>query len=296
MGTLPGIWVAMADVDLGREDDLHAPPVAAPLAVLADVAAPSRAGPLQFQYRVLKAIILRDFASRNADSRIGPLLSVLLPVLTFAVLIVAFQLRGKTVPSEFPFGVFIMTGYPLWMNFQSLYSRVTGAANKSDALLMFPQITQLDLIVSTIILDMAINTVVYIFLVIGVIILLSTPIPRDPVGVILVYWSCAWMGSSFGLIMASAARLFPMLPNLVNPFLRFGMWVSGVVFMIDRMPSWTWPYLRWNPILHAVEGARQLWTGYQSPIFDPLFIVSIGFVMTTTGLVLERITRRHVGP
>ena len=215
--------------------------------------------------------------------------------MTFTVMIIAFQLRGKVVASEFPFGVFIMTGYPLWMNFQGVYSRVMSVATRADPLLMFPQITQLDLIISAIILEVAINTVVYVFLVIGVIILMSSPLPQDPVGLMLVYWSCAWVGSSFGLILAAASRLFPLLPNLVNPFMRFGLWISGIVFMIDRMPSWTWPYLKWNPILHAVEGARQLWTGYQSPIFSPVYILSIGFVLTTTGFVLERLTRRYVG-
>ncbi len=65
--------------------------------------------------------------------------------------------------------------------------------------------------------------------------------------------------------------------------------------MIDRLPSWSWPYLKWNPILHAVEGARQLWTGYQSPIFSAGYILAIGFILTTTGFVLERLTRRYVG-
>jgi len=289
----------MADIELVRDDSARSladNSTVARLGVSSGPAVPAKAGPFQFQYRVLKALILRDLASRYAHSRMGPLLGILLPVLTFAVLIFAFKLRGKTVPSEFPLGVFIMTGYPLWQAFQSTYSKVIGAANRSDPLLMFPQITQLDIIISTIILDAAINTVVYLALVLGVVILLSTPLPRDPVGVLLAYWSCAWIGAAFGLILASAARLFPLLPNLVNPFMRFGMWVSGVVFMIDRLPTWTWPYLKWNPILHAVEGSRELWTGYESPIFDPGYIISLGFVLTTTGFVLERLTRRYVGP
>ncbi len=79
--------------------------------------------------------------------------------------------------------------------------------------------------------------------------------------------------------------------------MRFGMWFSGVVFMVNRLPSWTWPYLRWNPILHCVEGARQLWEpSYKSTFFDPGYVIICIFVLTTAGFVLERISRRLVGP
>ncbi len=289
----------MADAELVPNDGAAGPVDEALPALgagLSRIGSSNRPGPFTFQYRVLKALILRDLASRYAHSRLGPVLSVLLPVLSLAVLMMAFGLKGKTTSANFPLGVFIMTGYPLWTNFQGIYQRVIGAANKSDPLLMFPQITQLDLIVSTIILEAAINTVVFVVMVVGVIVVMRAPFPEDPIGVMLVFWSCAWIGSSFGLILSSVGRLFPLALTVISPFMRFGMWFSGVLFMVDRLPAWSWPYLKWNPILHAIEGARQLWTGYPSPMFDPGYILSIGFIMTTAGFVLERITRRYVGP
>jgi ABC-type polysaccharide/polyol phosphate export permease len=69
------------------------------------------------------------------------------------------------------------------------------------------------------------------------------------------------------------------------------------MFTVDRLPHWMWPYLRWNPILHLVEGSRSQWQpAFQAPIFDPGFIIACGFVMTTAGFILERASRRLVGP
>ena len=191
----------------------------------------------------------------------------------------------------------MVTGYPLWQAFQGMYQRVMGAASRSDPLLMFPQITQLDLIFSLIILEVATNTVVYVCMIIGVLVVFQEPIPDDPVGVLLIYWACHWIGAGLGLVLCGVNRLVPSVVLVFNAFMRFGMWVSGVVFAVNRLPVWTWPYLKWNPILHCTEGARHLWKStFEAPIFDPVYIISVGCILTTVGLIVERASRRFVGP
>ena len=254
-------------------------------------------GPLVFQYRVLKALVLREMAARHGESRLGYLMSIILPLFTLTVLMVAFSLRGKTFPTDFSLGAFVVTGYPLWQAFQGMYQRVMGAASRSDPLLMFPQITQLDLIFSLIILEVATNTVVYVCMIIGVLVVFQEPIPDDPVGVLLIYWACHWIGAGLGLVLCGVNRLVPSVVLVFNAFMRFGMWVSGVVFAVNRLPVWTWPYLKWNPILHCTEGARHLWKStFEAPIFDPVYIISVGCILTTVGLIVERASRRFVGP
>ena len=118
------------------------------------------AGPFTFQYRVLKAVVLREMSQRHGQYRVGYLLSLMMPILGIASIVVMFGFRGKVIPSDFPLGVFVVTGYPLWQGFQGMYTKVVGTASRNDPLLMFPQITQLDLIFSTIILEWATNTVI----------------------------------------------------------------------------------------------------------------------------------------
>ena len=261
-----------------------------------DGRAKRRPSAMTFQFRVLKALVLRDMASRHGESRLGYLMGILLPILTMTVIMLAFGLRGRTTPADFSLGAFVVTGYPLWQGFQGMYQRVLRAASKSDPLLMFPQITQLDLILAAIILEIATTTVVFVLLVIGVLVVFQDPLPEDPVGVLLCFWACAWLGAALGLILCAVARVAPTVVTVVNAFMRFGMWFSGVIFAVNRLPSWSWPYLRWNPLLHCIEGARHSWTSsFDAPIFDPVYIVAVGFVLTTFGFVLERASRRFVG-
>ncbi len=90
---------------------------------------------------------------------------------------------------------------------------------------------------------------------IGVIVVLAfgAPAPADPAAVILFYWACMWIGFAFGLLMASVGRPFPYALRFLNMFLRFGLFLSGVMYTIDRLPYAWWPYLEWNPVLQAVE-------------------------------------------
>ncbi len=254
------------------------------------------ATPLVFQYRVLKALILREMAVQGGESRLGPLISLVMPIVTIASMIVLFGFRGKVIPSGFPLGVFVVTGYPLWQGFQGMYSKAMNAASRTDPLLMFPQITQLDLILATIILDCATHTIVFFILCVGVCLIFHTDGPADPLGVVLCYWGCMWIGSAVGMILCGLNRVLPMLVQFLNTFMRLGMWVSGVLYAVDRLPSFLWPYLKWNPILHLIEGCRALWNpNFVAPIFSPMYVITIGFVLTTLGFIVERLSRRLVG-
>ena len=254
------------------------------------------ATPMVFQYRVLKAIILRDMSQKYGQYRIGYLMGLLVPIMGITAMMVMFGFRGKVIPSNMPLGVFVVTGYPLWQAFQNMYAKVTNAAGSKDPLLMFPQVTQLDLIISTIILEFATGTVIFFLMCLGVIIAFNTDGPTDPLGVLFCYWGCMWMGAALGMILCALQRTVPVALQFINTFLRFGMWVSGVVFAINRLPSFLWPYLQWNPILHLIEGCRSLWTpNFVAPIFSPVYVITIGFVLTTLGFVSERLTRRLVG-
>jgi capsular polysaccharide transport system permease protein len=251
---------------------------------------------LAFQYRVIKALVLREIASKGGEHRIGYLLSIIMPIVTLSAMIAMFGLRGKVIPSGFPLGVFVVTGYPLWQNFQQMYTAVMSQASRSDPLLMFPQITQLDLILSTIILEAATKTVVFIILCVGVCIIFHDAGPADPLGVLFCFWGCMWIGSAVGMILCALNRPLPLLVQFLNTFMRFGMWVSGVLYSVNRLPSFLWPYLQWNPILHLIEGCRALWNpAFVAPIFSPAYVIVIGFILTTAGFVLERLTRRLMG-
>jgi capsular polysaccharide transport system permease protein len=252
--------------------------------------------PFKFQYRVLKALVLRDIAARHGDTRLGPLLSVIGPLIGIGLMLWVFNLRGKVAPDSLNFGVFMATGYPMWMAFRNMYATVMNAASRADPLLMFPQITQLDLILAKIIHVVALETIVFFVVCIGVIIFFQAKAPADPLGVMFCFWGCSWIGAALGMVLCALQRAAPFAVVVINGFMRLGVWVSGVIFTINRLPSFLWPYVKWNPLLHLIEGARTLWEpNFSAPIFNPGYVMICAAVLTTIGFVFERASRRLVG-
>jgi capsular polysaccharide transport system permease protein len=266
-----------------------------PAAAEETVPAYAPVNPWRLQFRILKALILRDMNARWGDSRLGYAMGIIMPLLSIAILMAIFNLRGRLAPPDFPLPVFLITGYPVWNGFRGTYGSVLGTASRTDALLAFPQITQLDLIVATATLNAVTDTIVFSLCVFGVSFLFNA-YPANIPGVMLLYWAAIWTGINLGLILCALNRVAPLVVTFINMALRLGMWVSGVVFTIDRLPPQIWPYLKWNPVLHIIEGLRHNWVAaYSPPIYDPAYIIAINFIMTMLGLAIERATRRHVG-
>jgi capsular polysaccharide transport system permease protein len=251
--------------------------------------------PWTLQLRVLKAIVLRNISAEYGDSRLGYLLGILFPIAMGAFLYFIFGLRGRIAPADFPLPVFLLTGYIAFMSFRQVYGNVSAAASKADSLLAFPQITQLDLVFAALIKEAATETVAFVILMVFSTLISHVP-PANLFAVLLLFWALLWIGFGVGLILCALQRIVPNAIQFINMGLRLLMWVSGVVFTVDRLPPAFWPYLKWNPILHAIEGLRQSWvTTYNAPIYSPVFIIGAGFVLTMLGLSLERVTRRFVG-
>jgi capsular polysaccharide transport system permease protein len=136
---------------------------------------------------------------------------------------------------------------------------------------------------------------VFFILCLGVIVIFHDDGPADPLGVILCYWGCMWIGAAMGMVLCALSRAAPLAAQFLNLFLRFGMWFSGVIYSVNKLPSALWPYLKWNPLLHLIEGCRTSWNpDFQAPIFNPRYVIICGFVLTTLGFVMERISRKLV--
>ncbi len=248
---------------------------------------------LRFQMQVLKALILRDLVSRDA-SRLGFVLQIIMSLALFGSIIIIWGVRGKVIASELPFFVFLITGFPPWTAFMSTYTRTLSKTRGAEALLFFPQITKLDLIISNAIVNLFLDTIVFIILMVIACVMYGS-LPDNIPGVFILYWSCVWLGAALGLCMSPIQRLAPTVVTFINMPLRLGMWVSGAIFSVNRLPAYFQPYLKWNPLLHAIEGIRHNWfEDYQVPVYNPMYIVVCGLVLTLFGLALERATRRFI--
>lgn len=242
--------------------------------------------------QVLRALILRDMTSSFGDRRLGYIWGLIGPVLLVCTLILVFTVRGRQGSPLLPLMVFIATGFPMFFAFNNMWTAATGTA--TGGLMMFPQITHLDLLLSKIILELATQTAAFVVIATGFVLIGDAPIPGDPMNLLFAFWGVLWLGVAVGLFHMAIRRVFPIFDFFLTPIKRLGVFISGVIFTAADLPSWALPYFSWNPVFRAIEIARTSWyPSYRSPIYDPMFIIVIAVFLTALGITAERITRRY---
>src|SRR5437588_6743385 len=148
-------------------------------------------------------------------------------------------------------------------------------------------VTELDLVLASALRIFATYAVLFIVLAIAACFYESVPFPRFPLGIILLFFSMSLMGISFGLILMIFNRLYPPAGKFTGFFLRFSMIFSGVIFSITMFPPVVWPYLTWNPLLHAEELLRTYWFyTYKAPVGSPMYITECLVCMAVFVLLL----------
>ena len=94
-----------------------------------------------------------------------------------------------------------------------------------------------------------------------------------------------WLATMLGMLFAVAIMFVPEVGKIKGILTRPLFFMSAVFFSIQDVPREYWPYLDWNPILHAIELSRySAYTSYGQEGVNPQYFFS--FVLTTTFIAL----------
>ncbi len=243
------------------------------------------------QGRVIGALMLRDLVAQGASGTI-PFFKVLRrPIFMVAAFYVLGRVASGLAPHGIPLLVFIVTGYLTWLAFLRSFVGVSGAGG-SARVLMIPHVTPLDLMLSVVALEFFVYTAIFVALTGAGLLFEQAPLPADPLGVILAFWSAIGLGTAMGMIAASVGRITPILTDLFMGVRILGHALSGVFALATDTPLFVLEILKWNPLFHSIEWLRESWwSGYKSPIADPMYILTCLFFLVAIGLATERVTR-----
>lgn len=245
-------------------------------------------------FRVNDALMRREIASRYGDSRLGYVWAIATPAAGMLVFYLFF-LVVRTIRPEMPLLMFIATGWATYDYFRTMYAGISGAAEQNKALLMHTLITRLDCMTSRAVLETLTNTVLFmIFVIVSAAIEGWVP-PADLGLVIIGFLTAGAFGASLGVFFGAVRTYFPMVTNFVAPVFRVGVLISGVIWTARDLPSWTYDIIKWNPVLHPIEGMREGWFSvYSSPVMDLTYTWTLTAVFLALGLVLERRSRFRI--
>ena len=244
---------------------------------------------LEVQQAAVKALFLREIKTRFGKYRLGYLWAILEPAAHLLILLAVFgYIMHRTMP-DISFPVFLLNGLIPYFLFSNIATRSIGAIEANQGLFNYRPVKPVDTIIARTLLETLIYSGVYIVLmcIVGV---FGEKFTITSILTLILTWSLLILFAfGFGLIFMVLGKTFPesekFLPIILKPF----YFISCVMFPLHAIPKEFWPYLLWNPIIHAVELSREsVVAGYVSEGVSLNYLALCALVALFLGLAVYR--------
>lgn len=250
------------------------------------------ASALTVQCRVIKALVLREVHTLYGNTRLGYLWAVIQTAFGIGVFWGIRSIMGARAPHGMGMVVFLLCGFIPWYMFSHAVSRCMAAARANQALLTFPQVTELDLALARIVVVWG-TQLVSALCILALAMALAQPVHLyHPASLAATLFVAPCLGLGVGLVCASLARFWPTLDKLVPMLLRMLFFTSGIFFSVSSFPSHIAHVLLLNPMMHIIEWQRRGFSGTsEAPLYSVGYIAAWCAMAACMGLLLERYAR-----
>lgn len=244
---------------------------------------------LEVQQAAVKALFLREIKTRFGKYRLGYVWAILEPAAHLMILLAIFGfIMHRTMP-DISFPVFLLNGIIPYFLFSNIAIRSVGAIEANQGLFNYRPVKPIDTIIARALLETVIYAFVYILLmtVVGI---AGEPFNLNGLVSLVLAWTLlVLLSCGIGLIFMVLGKTFPetekFLPILIKPL----YFVSCIMFPLHSIPKEYWPYLLWNPLIHAVELSREsVVEGYISEGVSLNYLAIFTLAIFFIGLALYR--------
>lgn len=247
---------------------------------------------LTVQGRVLYALVMREVHTLYGNTRLGYLWAIIQTAFNIAVFWLFREFLGAHAPHGMGMAVFLLCGFVPWYLFSDTLNRCMKAVSANHALLTFPQVTELDLMLARVIVVWG-TQLVCALVILSLAAALGQPVElRHPGSLAATLVFAPLLGLGVGLVFASLARLWPTLERLVPILMRFLFFASGVFFQVSELPARFSEPLLLNPVAQLIEWQRYGFSASSSaPLYSMDYVAAWCLGSLCLGLLLERYVR-----
>ncbi len=250
---------------------------------------------LDTQARVILALALREVHTLYGGKSLGYLWAVIQTAFSIAVFWgIRYFIHGKA-PHGMTMLTYLVVGFGIWNVTTQTMSKCMAAIDGNRALLTFPQVTPLDIMLGRCLVVTA-TQVVTMGLILGIGGLFGYPLSVSSVGMAIVcVILAALLGLALGALFGSLAVFLPAMQQIVPMVFRILFFISGIFYSVTLFANRVGDFLMLNPIMQVIELMRMaLANGYVFIYADFWYVVQVTLVLLFLGLLLERYVRRRV--
>lgn len=241
---------------------------------------------------VVLALARREIQSRFGQNALGYAWTYVTPLAWVAATYLAFYLLQRR-PAVFTDTItFIISGLIPYAAFRYVITAVGRSAVQVRGLLIFPTVTQEHAIVTAALIEFANIFIVYAIVAFVNYAVFGNGELNDPLH-LLAGVSLAWgLGVSYAYLFTMLARINATFIEVSTVLLRPTFFVSGIFFTANELPNALLAILSWNPLLHAVEVARDgMLFHYDSRVASPVYVLLWIAGLMASGFLVSLVRR-----
>ena len=244
---------------------------------------------------VIGAMVMRDALSRYGGSRLGYLWAFIEPLMLLGLFLAIRTFINDRVPFGESVLVFMASGFLTLRVALSIASKTMASlSSQNTALLTFPTVLPLDLVLSRVVIEMVtMATVMAIFyaLVVNV---SDVAVINDPVDFTAAVGALFLLAGGVGCFNAVMAALWAGWGRIFSVLSLPLLLASGIFYLPASMAPEVLEVLSWNPLLHCVEWFREaIYLDYIS-VLDRSYPLVFGAVALGAGVVMARLFRSRL--
>jgi capsular polysaccharide transport system permease protein len=252
---------------------------------------------VRLQSRVIGALVLRETRTRFGTSRLGYMWALAEPIVHVVVLNILYLAMLRRPPIGTSLALFFISGIIPYFIFQKPSQLLMGAISGNRAILQLALVKNVDVIIARALLELGTILIVSLLLFTGLFCLghMDSNVIVRPL-IIAEAFGLAWLlGLGIGAINAVLSVIIKSWSTIYSMLTRPLYLLSGVFFMVERMPPPYNSYLTYNPVLHAIELCRSgFYPSYGQYTIDVPYLALWSFGSIALGFSLERLLRRKI--
>ncbi len=246
------------------------------------------------QFRVIGALVMREMRVRYGRSQFGYLWALVEPAGYIAAMTIIFSYAERPPPFGHSMPLFFALGVVPFRLYMTIASQLSTAMQSNQALLTYPIVKELDTVLARFILEMLTGVVVFASCILILMYAEDAPPPRHILRIVEGFALLMLLGLGIGLTNAVIVRWYPSWLNIYRILTAPAIFLSGVFYSLEQLPTNFREILVWNPLIHGVEIVRDgYYAHYRSTGLDEGYLFAWGLAMLVIGLFAERFYRQR---
>lgn len=243
---------------------------------------------LRIQARVIWALLLREIITRYGRDNLGFLWMFVAPML-FIIVIISVRTSGGDEMHGLSIIAFFITGYCGAIMLRSIASRCINAVEPNRALMFHRNVKVIDIYAARMLLEIAGQTMAFLFLLTGCWFLGLIPLPADALQLLAGWFTLIWFGCALAIALGPLSEMYDCVEKIWNPLSIILFILSGAFFMVDWLPEATRNALLLLPWIHGMEILREGYFGSSAHAhYDMGYLFVWNLLLTLFGLALMR--------